>query len=232
MSLTAGQPVPIQVEYFEGTGNAVVKLYSQIGGSGSPVPASWLTPTANPLPQGWNLSADLNGTYVAAQVSENAVTLLDDSGNGRTFQWNGSGFTPPGGEQSVLARDGLGRLTLHGDDGVDYVFDTAGNLLSATTALDDRSPAALVYAWSGSPLRLRTITDPVSSRVITARYGGDAACPTGGRPGSTRQRRRGCSVRSSTGTAPSPSSGTSLGNWAASKTRAVPSPTSGTRAAC
>ncbi|MGH8974065.1 MAG: PA14 domain-containing protein, partial [Acidimicrobiia bacterium] len=63
-------------------------------------------------------------------------------------------------------------------DGRTYAFAHDGRLESVTSPLDPRQPAAPIYTWSGSPLRLAAITDPVSSRAVTLSYGGRSACPS------------------------------------------------------
>jgi RHS repeat-associated protein len=186
VTLTAGQPTPITVEYYDGgtsggqSANGFVNLYQKLsGGSGYPVDPSWLTPDAPALPQGWSLSVDLGGasTYTAAQTSEGQVTLVDATGATHVFKASGSEYTSPADDpDSVLARDANGQLTLQRSDGSTYVFGVDGTLASLTFATDDRNPAATQLSWTGSPSRLRTMTDPVSNRAITLSYGGDQAC--------------------------------------------------------
>lgn len=83
----------------------------------------------------------------------------------------------------MLAKRADGGLTLHDEGGVTYVFDGSGRLASATSAVDDRRPAAATYTWSGTPSRLEAIGDPVSGRSVALRYGGDPACPSQTPPG-------------------------------------------------
>src|SRR5206468_411662 len=67
-------------------------------------------------------------------------------------------------------------FTVDDGDGLVYSFRSDGKLQGATSATDDRASAAPVNGYS-SDGKLTSITDPVSGRVITLRYGGDAACP-------------------------------------------------------
>src|SRR5690606_38381739 len=39
-------------------------------------------------------------------------------------------------------------------------------------------PAATQFVWSGAPVKLTGLTDPVTSNTTTLRYGGDGLCPT------------------------------------------------------
>jgi RHS repeat-associated protein len=190
VTLAANTPTRIQLEFFDNqavgtdaTANAFVRLFAQAPGqsSGSPISSTWLTPDAAMLPAGWSLSTSLGGglAMTAARVSESSVTVYDASGAAHLYTKtaDGSGYTPPTGEESMsLTRDTDGMLTLQSDDGMTYVFNANGALASATRAVDDRQPAAAQYSWTGDPARLTTITDPVGARSMTFRYSGDAAC--------------------------------------------------------
>ena len=125
------------------------------------------------------MSADLDGSggYSSARTSEGVATLYDPTGASHVFKDTGSGYVSPPEESGTLTKDALGALTLHADDGITYRFNADGTLASATSAADDRSPAAPAYTWTGSPARLTAITDPVSGRALTLRYGGDCRLP-------------------------------------------------------
>jgi hypothetical protein len=190
VTLTAGQTVPVVVDYYEATGNANFEL--RVFGTTSDsvaiadqiVPTTWLTPYTSGLPAGWQLSADADGNlmYDRAAVSSNSVVLSDVTGAKHTYNWTGSGFTPPAGEDGQLVRNPDNTLTMQDADGMTYIFNADGTLQSSTTALDDRKPAALTYTYatsSGGAPKLTRITDAVN----TARYGdlyysGDTNCPT------------------------------------------------------
>ena len=193
--LAAGERIPIQVDYRELVGDAQVSLYVKgpVGAGGATdtkvVPTALLSPDAPALPRGWQVSADLDGGagWTRATVAADQVTLVDSAGTAWVWRLaSGGGFTPPKDQDGVLARDDAGRLTLHDSDGQVYVFNEAGRVASVTTPADDRNPAALSYGWEGSPARLVTITDPVSSTVgVRLRYRGFTAagqsgdgCPT------------------------------------------------------
>lgn len=180
--LVGGAALPITVEYYEHLGSAFLTL-GVVGpvGPNQEVKASallpeWLSPEVNPpMPRGWSFSPAATASYTGAAISESTAVLIDVSGATHAYTWTGSGYAPPPGEDGLLAKRG-GDLILHDEDGMTYVFDSTGRLRSATSGTDDRDPSAPVYGWSGTPLRLRTVTDPVSGQTITLSYGGDAAC--------------------------------------------------------
>jgi RHS repeat-associated protein len=190
ITLTAGQTVPITVDYYEATSTAYFGLYTNgttsdgVTISEQVVPSTWLMPYTTGLPAGWQLgsSADGNLAYDRATVGTNSVTLSDLTGLKHTYTWTGSGFTPPTGEDGQLTRNADNSLTLQDADGMTYVFNADGTLQSSTTALDDRKPAALSYSYatsSGGAPRLTQITDAVNtSRHGNLYYSGDTQCPS------------------------------------------------------
>jgi RHS repeat-associated protein len=200
MTLLAGVAVPIVVEYFEHDGAALLALGAKgpMGTGGAVkeviVPTSWLSTDATPLPAGWSLGA---GTLAhdALRLGEDAAVITDPSGRSRVWASTGpgGGFTPPPDSDTTLALDAAGAATLHGEDGLAYVFDVAGQLAGATSALDDAAQAATNYTWSdylNYPKRLLKLTDPVSLRDVKLHYGrlneapptaltpAEPACPT------------------------------------------------------
>lgn len=188
ISLTAGKPVPIKVEYRENTGNANFYLSADAPGGVCTqiiLSSSWLTPDAPALPTGWTLSADLDGGIAASggQLVGNTFVITNTDGSTDTYSWTGSAWKPPSGEDSTLTGAPSGELTLQDPDGSTTVFNTDGTLKSATSPLDDAHPAALNYLWTGNPPRLSTITDPVSQRSVAFKYqnvdGFDCPDPTG-----------------------------------------------------
>jgi RHS repeat-associated protein len=187
VSLTAGTPVSIQVDYFQASGPASMALYAKgtpSGGGSIPsaqVPASWLTTTAPPVPTGWSFTGgQTQAEFVSAHANDDTITLSD--GVGHQFEFVASatgGWTPafPGHDVLSVADDGT--ISVLADDGRTYTFTNAGNLQSITSADSDLNPTSTIYTWTGNPTRLTSLTDPVSGRSVTLRYGGDASCPTG-----------------------------------------------------
>jgi RHS repeat-associated protein len=182
VNLTKGQPVPITVEFREIGGLAYLQLKTRGPVAEQIVPTAWLSPQGTVLPAGWALStADAVAWQWAHRAGPNTnVVLVDPTGVTEEYRWTGSAFAPPPGGDGILVANPDGTLTLHEADGMEYVFDAAGNLTRASSAVDDRTPAALVYDWAGSPPRLTAIKDPLDPNVrrITLAYGGDSVCPT------------------------------------------------------
>jgi RHS repeat-associated protein len=193
--LTHGVPVAIQIDYYQHlSGSGVILVFRGPSTAGAPgnfgfPPPNWLSTSPPPLPQGWSLSPDAGGgvSYTSARHSDGGVVLTDASGRPHLYSATAGGYTPPPDEDGVLAHDTAGRLSLHADDGMTYAFNADGTLAAATSAVDDRSPAAASYIWGLVPAatganppmvsRLVAIGDPVSGRQITLRYAPDAACP-------------------------------------------------------
>ncbi|MCO7219495.1 PA14 domain-containing protein [Klenkia sp. PcliD-1-E] len=177
IDLVAGQMVPIVVESEEMTGSASMKLYVRTTAGGTVpeqiVPSSWLTTTDSPaLPQGWTLSADLDGSgavYTDALIADQTVVLTDASGAKHTWTKTNGSYAPPADETGVLSIDSGGRVTLT-EGGQVYTFRTDGKLDTLTSTLDSRKPAALQNVYSGTPSRLSQIVDPVSGRSATLTY--------------------------------------------------------------
>ncbi len=191
VSLNAGVPTPITVEFFDSGGAAELSLWVKAPGTTPPldqviVPASWLTPNPAPLPGGWSLSApSSSGGYTGARVDTSSVTVFDTSGASHRWEWNGTAWAPPPGELGSLTRATDGSLTLLDASGATYVFDPAGQVVKVTGPIDDLHPAALRNEW-GSPLgQLHAVLDPVSGRRMLLQYGGNTnttpgapTCPT------------------------------------------------------
>lgn len=178
VQLTAGQRVPIKVELAEVTGAAYLRLFTRTSdGTTVPeqiVPADWLHSSDLPaLPKGWTLSADLDGSgtsFTEAKVTDQNIVLTDGTGAKHTWTKKSTGgYTPPHGEEGVIALDTAGRVTLtYGTDV--YVFNSEGKLESQSTATDSRKPSALQNLYNGSPSRLKEIRDPVSGRSHKLHY--------------------------------------------------------------
>jgi len=188
INLSAGQTVPIQMDYYEVSGPAQAQLYVK-GPSTSPVvpeqivPAAWLSNKVQALPDGWTLGLDASGglSYNRAKITQDSVVLVGSAGDTHEYKpTSGNLFAPPAGEAGQLVKNNDSTYTLTDANGIVYVFDSGGNITSATTPLDDRQPASLQYTYAspmGAPSRLTQITDRVdTSRWAKLYYSGDSAC--------------------------------------------------------
>ncbi len=194
-NLSKGQTVPVRLEYREVGGVAYVGLYlSGPGYGGTIVPSSLLTTTTRSLPTGWSFSTDLDGdlAYTNARVSSNAITLYAPDGATTAFSsTSGGGWKGPADQDAVLTQEPDGTFSLFGDDGRNYRFDGAGNLLSVASSLDIKNPAAPVYTYgsvaAAGSSRLLQVTDPVSNRAMSLFYGGQGTCDNRSAPPSGLQ---------------------------------------------
>lgn len=179
VSLTGGVPADLDVSYHEITGEAQMHLKVKTpAGETFIMPPTWLRTETPALPTGWSTGPDLEGgaQYASATVSSGAVVLNGADGGTTEYTWTGSGWKPPAGEDGILVRDGANFML--DDGGLTYRFGSYGQLLTVRQAHDASKPAALVYTWSSSPLRLTNITDPVSGREAVLTYvGGAGTCP-------------------------------------------------------
>lgn len=169
-TLTAGQQVPITVDYFEHGGNAAMQLMVRdTSGQPQEIPVKWLTPDANVLPSAWQLGVDVDGNigYERLRVAGSNVILEDSTRATHEYVGANGGFKPPVNEDGHLTRNADHTYTLLDTDGRTYVFSAEGKLTSVTSPTDDRSPASLKYEYSGDPSRLTKITDGVTN----TRYG-------------------------------------------------------------
>ncbi len=191
ITLTAGASVPFTAELTEFGGHAYATVYVKRvdgapltpgGPTEMPIPTSWLsTATAPALPTGWTLSTDVDGdaAYSHALVSEGSITLVDATGAPHTYtrtsSGDGTGWTPPAGEQGTIsvAAAGTGsggQITVNDPDGSRSVFAPDGALREYHPADVTGSGTALQYTWSGNPARLKEVTDPVSTLKVQFFY--------------------------------------------------------------
>ena len=185
INLTAGQRVPIDVDYYQHTGNSYMNLLVQSTAFTGVVPTGWLTPQAQALPSGWGLGIDPDGMLPYTHLSANpsSAVLSDASGDTYEYKWNGTGYTPPANSYGSLVRNYDGTFTFQDLDGRTYIFDTNGNLSSVTSPTDDAHQASLQYTFgavNGSgPVAVQQITDGVNSnRWAKVYYGGASQCGT------------------------------------------------------
>jgi len=196
VTLTAGQAVPFQLDFYESGGLANVELWVQAPDGPDagtlpdefPVPASWFSRAPQTLPNGWAASTPIAGAavlYSSAQVTEGAVALTDSTGIIHTYaKKSEGGYAPPIGEYGVLSLSADGRVVLTAEDGTVYQFAASGRVESVTSAADAMKRAAPVITYRTSGL-VDKITDPLSlvsggtERSVKFYYNGDGAtnCP-------------------------------------------------------
>jgi RHS repeat-associated protein len=186
INLTAGQSVPIIVDYYQHQGGDQLTLNVQTPGSSTSqvVPSAWLSSKGQVLPNGWGLGVDPDGsgTYSGLTVNQNNVILTDSSGDTYDYNWNGTAYVPPAGFYGHLVRNVDGSFTLIDSDGTTYSFNSTGTLTNMRSAVDDAHPAALQYNYypnNGGPVQLQSIVDGVnSSRNMNVYYSGASQCGT------------------------------------------------------
>jgi RHS repeat-associated protein len=182
ITMTAGVPTAVTVEYFEVGGAASVSLYAKGAVTEQVMPSEWLTTQPPVLPDGWSLGLDADGdlSYDRLKANANSVVLTDSTGSTHEYIWSGSAYKPPLNEDGRLVRNDDGTFTLQDADGRTYIFGTDGQLTSVTTPTDDRKPAALKYNYAtvGTGMaRLTQVQDGVdTSRWANLYYSGDANC--------------------------------------------------------
>ncbi|MFD8501029.1 PA14 domain-containing protein, partial [Amycolatopsis sp. NPDC059657] len=184
VSLKAGQRVPVKIELYHHSAERprMVLWAKSSTGDGENrghnldpriVPTEWLY-SADPqsLPAGWTISAAASN-YSRAEMLDGSVVLTDGSGAKHTWaKASSGGFTPPAGEDGVLAFDSGGRITVTEGETVS-VFNSDGSLAAVASVLDSKKPAALQYLYTGTPPRLTGIKDPVSGRSHILFYNTD-----------------------------------------------------------
>jgi RHS repeat-associated protein len=182
VSLVAGQPVKIQVDYYNMVGAGVLQLWAKDpSGAVQLLPSSWLSPGLSTMPRGWSVTLPGGGnSYVRASTGYQSITLVDSTGEGHTYLQTAPGaYTPPVGESGVLSGGPDVGWTLADDDGSMYTFNSAGQPTSARSATDALHPAAALYSYDTTvtPARINTIHDPVSNQDIRLSYGTSPDCP-------------------------------------------------------
>lgn len=184
ISLAEGQTIPLTLEYFEYVGPAVAKLWVKGRVLEQIIPTKWISPIAQVVPDGWELSFDGDGNlaYERIQINSNSIVLYDASGSSHEYKWSPekSAYIPPAGEAGVLHRNANGTVTLLDSDGRTYLFGANGLLLEMISPIDARNPASLRFEYGDTPARLKKIIDGVDpSRSGSLYYGNDPLCPAG-----------------------------------------------------
>ncbi len=191
---TAGQVFPITVTYRNPSGAGHLALYLASGsGTYGSFPITWLSPEARVLPRGWvfNNLDSLGAEYSQARVEATEIVLTRPDGSTIGYTRNGTtaGFTPPAGEDDVVAYVN-GVVTVTTSAGVVHTFRTDGQLDSVRAPIDAKTPAApsptwtsvTLSGWTQSTARMTSMTDPISNTAVTFKYQGVGAgsCPSGG----------------------------------------------------
>ncbi|SDN53619.1 RHS repeat-associated core domain-containing protein [Leifsonia sp. 509MF] len=216
-------PTTFDLKYFNHTGPAQLELWVQgtytdkngVQQTLAPtvVPPTWFSKAVDTLPPGWGSSTALNGTdaiYTRAEVKEGSIALIDSSGTPHTYTKakTGSGYTPPPGEQGILAQDGNNTYTLTDEAGTVYQFNTAGKITAITQAMDTKKRATPVLAYRAGTNQLDSVSDPVSlvsgsyTRQVKLAYAGDTAASVGLSTSDTDASGLACPVPSGFTTAP------------------------------
>ena len=186
VTLSAGQTVPITVDYFEANAGAYMTLMVKGAVTEQVVPSDWLSPQAQVLPAGWGLGLDPDGSrsYDHITSGQSSAVLTDSTGDTHEYTaTSGGGYKPPVNEDGHLVRNSDGTFTFIDVDGRTYIFNTDGTLQSVTNPIDDRHPSALQYSYGSTPNsaapRLLKITDGVdNNRFAALFYSGASECGT------------------------------------------------------
>jgi RHS repeat-associated protein len=172
-TLEVGKQYYIKIDHYDGGGSASMALYvrstdNTIGKQ--IVPTSWLSPTRQVLPDGWQLGIDPDGelSYERINTTTASATLTDSSGDTHMYSWTGSGYKPPINEDGQLTRNADGTFTLIDIDGKTYNFEVDGQLGKVTIPTDDRKPAALQYTYDTG--KISKIADGIDSERYAAVY--------------------------------------------------------------
>ncbi len=190
----SGGAKPIQIEYYEETGDAYVALWIEYIPDGASAPTwvnvqpDWLSKRVSVLPQGWGASVPLSGTaatWVSAQVTDASVVLTDTTGKAHTYTKVATGgYSAPSGEYGVLSLDGNGWVVFTDEDGTVYHFTREGRVASATPPEDVRKAAAPQSILNANGVTTEVV-DPVSRsadqytrKVVFGYQNGDrSSCP-------------------------------------------------------
>ena len=193
------------------TGNLLVSVASaQLQTVGGPLGLSFTYNSKQspyvpqtPLPFGWGMSVDAQGSLMYQQlVTEgNYLVLIEPTGaTHRLSERRCDARLALDDDQAVVTttRNSSGTITGYnvlGPDGLTYAFDDAGQLRSATNGSDLNDGAAdggqvfdkrsdPSYVWDAGTGRLTNINDRLSPKGLTLVYanGTGSNCPTGAAP--------------------------------------------------
>ncbi len=180
VTFAAGETKSIKVEYYDRVSAATIALKVYDGPTGTQVvPTGWLSTEPNLVGPGWSFSSG-DVSVAGARATGAGVTLTMADGSTVEYKKSASGaYVGPNQDAASVAVDTVsGQISVTDDAGTSYTFDKDGLLVSAVSAADDRSPAATILEWTGTPSKLTTMRDPVSNQAVSLSYGGDASCST------------------------------------------------------
>ncbi len=160
VSLTAGVPVSIQIEYHQTTGSSFAQLYVSSGGTSQVVPNNWLQTGVRPVAAqhglvGQYYTDDGTHTFDTTNLANNFLTRTDPS---MSMNWGTQGPTPGGPTQNFITR-WTGFFTAPTTDS--YTFgalsdDGARVILNGNTVVNawyDQGATSVNYASSGTTLQ-------------------------------------------------------------------------------
>jgi RHS repeat-associated protein len=188
----AGDVLPITVTYRNPAGAGHLALYlNQAASAGyASFPITWLSPEARVLPRGWTFNNldSLGAEYSAARIEATEIVLTRPDGSMIGYTRNGAGYTPPPGEDDVVALIN-GIVTVTTTSGTVHTFRVDGQLDTVRAPVDAKTPAAPTPGWTSATLsgwaqpttRMTSMMDPISGTSVQFKYQGMGAgtCPTG-----------------------------------------------------
>lgn len=197
ITLTAGEKRKIIIEYFELNGGAKLQLLwdgpHTLSNEFVMIENKYLSPQANILPIGWNLTLDANGSIpfesIKLRTNGDAVMLSSD-GTESVYKFNDpnltgkGGYQPPANQDGWLVKNNENTFTFTDTAGAVYIYDAVDNsgqykLKESSSPYDDKNPAGLKYEYSdvGGVIKLRKIIDGVdNTRYGQVYYEGDSEC--------------------------------------------------------
>jgi RHS repeat-associated protein len=193
-------PTPIKVQYYNQDGPSQLQLWVSGTADGQilngPVSPTWFTHGVDTLPVGWSSSTALMGDdatpFASAQVNEGSVVLTESDGTTDTYtKLSTGGYDPPAGDNSYLTLDASGNVSLTGDDGTLYKFNSGGKIASVTSTLDSKKKASPIVSYRPGTNYIDRLSDPLSvsgttySREIRFAYSTDTAVSVGLSPQDT-----------------------------------------------
>jgi RHS repeat-associated protein len=177
-----GKPVTFALQAVAGTSAPMLEAEPS-GGSFAPLSSSWFSSASAVLPDGWSESSDglIDTDYNYLSPGANTVEIYDSSGQAHIWNWTGSGYSAPDGDQGSLTHNSDGSWTLVADDGYTYQFNPTGQLTYTTQPTDDQHQGSPTFTYStpvsGLPQRLTSVVD-AAGRGLSLIYGGNDQCPT------------------------------------------------------